>query len=403
MLIIGEVMLMYFRKSYVDRIYKHKDKDYIKVITGIRRSGKSTILMQYQDVLKNDGVDDKHIIQLNLEDIENEKYLDYHVLNDYVLECIQDNERHYLFLDEIQRVTDFEILLNSLNLKKNLDIYITGSNFYMLSSELATYISGRYVEIFVLPFSFKEYYDFVKKDSRIAFKDYLQKGGFPYTLYIEDEKTYKDYLQGIINTIIVQDIMRRKRITDSLLLESIAKFVFSNVGNLVTIKKISDTLTSTGRKSTAHTIDAYLTGIIEALIVYKVNRYDIWGKTFLQQNSKYYLADLSLKNAYVGVRRSNLGHDLENIVYLELLRRGYGISIGNIKGKEIDFVAEKADEKMYIQVSASVLDEKTFNREIEPLLEVEDNYPKILLTLDEIPMGEKGINQLNVIDWLIAD
>lgn len=392
---------MYIRQSYLNHLLKHKDKDYIKVITGIRRAGKSTLMRQYQEALKSLGVSDRQIISLNLEDFENQKLTNVEMLNQEILNRMTDDCPYYLFLDEIQMVSDFEKALNSLNLRENLDIYITGSNAYMLSGELATLLSGRYVEISVLPFSFKEYFDYLGGDSRAQFRQYLAHGGFPYAIKLDDEEAYKDYIEGIVNTVIVKDIMGRKKITDSLLLESVAKFLFSNVGSLINVKKIVDTLTSANRKTSSPTVENYLKSILDALIAYKVDRYDIWGKRYLQLNSKYYLADLALKNAYLGKRRSDIGHDLENIVFIELKRRGYEISIGNINKLEVDFIAQKSGEKLYLQVSASVLDPTTFQREIAPLKAIDDNFPKLLLTLDEISMGEDGINQVNLIDWLI--
>ncbi|MDR2832801.1 MAG: ATP-binding protein [Streptococcaceae bacterium] len=392
----------YFRKSYIQRLMKHKNKDYIKVITGIRRAGKSELLKQFQQELIKEGVLENEIVHLNFEDLANERFLDYRLLHEYILDKTQDDSQYYLFLDEIQLVEDFQKVINSLNLRENLDLYITGSNAHIFSGELSTLIAGRYVEIPVFPFSFKEFYDFLGGDKKESFQLYLEKGGLPYAIKIDDEQTYLDYVNGVVSTILIKDIMSRRKLTDSLLLESISKFLFSNIGNLITIKKISDTLTSQNRKTTSPTVESYVSGLLDSLIIHKVDRYDIWGKKYLQINSKFYVSDLAFKNVYLGKRRVNLGHDLENIVYLELLRRGYDVFIGNLHAQEIDFVAQKGDEKLYIQVAATVLDPATFEREIRPLKKLTmDNFPKLLLTLDDYSLGEDGINQVNVIDWLL--
>ncbi|GAB2024951.1 ATP-binding protein [Lactovum odontotermitis] len=395
---------MYKRQAYIEHLLAHKDKDYIKVVTGIRRSGKSTILLQYQDELKKQGISEKQIIQKNFDDLENEEFLDYRLLYKKLLEeTPAKNERYYIFLDEIQMVSHFEKVLASLQLKKNIDIYITGSNAYLLSGDLATLLSGRFVEILVLPFSFNEYYDYLGGDKNQAFQNYLENGGFPYAASISDKRTFDDYIQGVLNTVLVKDVMNRKKFTDSLILESIAKFIFSNVGSLTTIKGISNALISANRKTTAPTVENYLSGLMDALIIYKVDRFNISGKKYLHLNSKYYLADLSLKNAYLGKKRPNRGHDLENIVYIELVRRGYNIYVGDTKAGEVDFVAVKEGVTTYYQVSSTVKDENTYQREISSLQAISDNYRKILLTEDLGNYNDNGIEQINLIDWLITE
>jgi len=392
---------MYIRESYIDDLMRHKDHDYIKVVTGIRRCGKSTLLNQYQDRLQMMGVSKDRIIALNLEDYDNQKYKDPAALHRFILDQVDGDLNYYVFLDEIQVVLEFEHVLASLNLRKNLDIYITGSNAYLLSGELATFLSGRYVELLVFPLSFKEFFEYQGGNSREQFQAYLNRGGFPYAVSVEDTKTFKDYIQGVMNTIIVKDIMGRKKITDSLLLESIAKFLFSNVGSLVTIKKISDYLISNNRKTTSPTVEAYVKGLMEALTIYRVDRYDIWGKKYLQMNSKYYVADLAMREAYLNQRRPDVGHGLENIVFIELKRRGYEVYVGNIKGLEVDFIAEKYDDKIYIQVSQTVVLDEVYERETRSLLKIQDHYPKLLLTMDEICGADDGIQHINLIDWLI--
>ena len=392
---------MYIRESYINDLLRHKDHDYIKVVTGIRRCGKSTLLNQYQDRLRMMGVAKDRIIALNLEDYENTKYKNPKELHRFILDQVDSENNYYIFLDEIQLVLEFEHVLASLNLRKNLDIYITGSNAYLLSGELATLLSGRYVELLVFPLSFMEFFEYLGGDSRAQFQAYLNRGGFPYAVTVEDTKTFKDYIQGVMNTIIVKDIMGRKKITDSLLLESIAKFLFSNVGSLVTIKKISDYLISNNRKTTSPTVETYVKGLMEALTIYRVDRYDIWGKKYLQMNSKYYVADLAIRQAYLNQRRPDIGHALENIVFIELKRRGYEVYVGNIKGLEVDFIAEKYDDKVYIQVSLSVMLDEVYEREMRGLLKIQDHHPKLLLTLDEICGADDGIQHINLIDWLV--
>jgi len=394
---------MYIRESYINDLLRHKDHDYIKVVTGIRRCGKSTLLNQYQDRLRMMGIPKERIIALNLEDYDNEKYKNPKELHRFILDQVDSELNYYVFLDEIQVVPEFEHILASLNLRKNLDIYITGSNAYLLSGELATFLSGRYVELLVFPLSFKEFYEYQNGNSREQFQTYINRGGFPYAVTVEDTKTFKDYIQGVMNTIIVKDIMGRKKMTDSLLLESIAKFLFSNVGSLVTIKKISDYLISNDRKTTSPTVETYVKGLMDALTIYRVDRYDIWGKKYLQMNSKYYVADLAMRQAYLNQRRPDIGHGLENIVFIELKRRGYEVYVGNIKGLEIDFIAEKYDDKIYVKVCQSVMFDEVYERETRGLLKIEDHHPKLLLTLDEICGANDGIQHINLIDWLIDE
>ena len=389
------------RMEYLTKLIKWRDHKVIKVVTGVRRCGKSTLLQLFREYLYGHGVDEDACISINFENISFENLKDYHRMYDYILERLQSNKMNYIFLDEIQLVPEFEKAVNSLLLKDNVDIYMTGSNAYMLSSELATLLSGRYVEISMLPLSFKEYYELVGGDVRLAFNRFLRKGGFPYTAAIEDDDIRRDYLQGIYSTVLLKDIVARKRVNDVELLESVIKFLFDNVGNIVSTKKIADTLTSIGRKTTTVTVDSYVRALKDAFILYEVGRYDVKGKQYLQSLEKYYLVDIGLRSILLGERSMDVGHILENIVYLELLRRGYKVSIGKIGTLEIDFVAQKGDEKIYYQVSASILDPSTYEREFAPLKKIKDSYPKFVLTMDEYPMGENGINQHNIIEWLM--
>lgn len=389
------------RKQYLDKLRKLKDKQVIKIVTGVRRCGKSTLLAQFQDCLRDQGVEEQQIISLNFERIENEPLLDYHALYKYVKEHLAPNQMTYVFLDEIQAVPEFQRAVDSLFIMDRVDIYITGSNAYMLSGELATLLSGRYIEIPMLPLSFAEYYELVGGDRRDAWNRYFKNGGFPYTALIEDEDIQREYLLGIYHTVLLKDIVERRKIQDVSLLESVIKFLFDNMGNIVSSKKISDSLTSFGRKTTSVTVENYIHALQEAFILYKVGRYEVKGKQQLKSLEKYYLVDQGLRSLKLGDRGRDVGHILENIVYLELLRRGYQVSIGKVGNLEVDFVAEKGSDRVYYQVSASILDSSTFAREIAPLKMINDHYSKFIITMDELPMCEDGIRQINVIDFLL--
>lgn len=389
------------RKQYLDKLRKLKDKQVIKIVTGVRRCGKSTLLAQFQDCLRDQGVEEQQIISLNFERIENEPLLNYHALYKYVKEHLAPNQMTYVFLDEIQAVPEFQRAVDSLFIMDRVDIYITGSNAYMLSGELATLLSGRYIEIPMLPLSFAEYYELVGGDRRDAWNRYFKNGGFPYTALIEDEDIQREYLLGIYHTVLLKDIVERRKIQDVSLLESVIKFLFDNVGNIVSSKKISDSLTSFGRKTTSVTVENYIHALQEAFILYKAGRYEVKGKQQLKSLEKYYLVDQGLRSLKLGDRGRDVGHILENIVYLELLRRGYQVSIGKVGNLEVDFVAEKGSDRIYYQVSASILDSSTFAREIAPLKMINDHYSKFIITMDELPMCEDGIRQINVIDFLL--
>lgn len=390
------------RKVYLDKLKKLKDKQIIKVITGVRRCGKSTLLMQFKDFLLESGVDESQIISINFEEVENEYLLDYHILYRYVSDRLIPGKMTYVFLDEVQAVPHFQKAVDSLFIKSNVDVYITGSNAYMLSGELATLLSGRYIEVSMLPLSFSEFYELVGGGKREAWNQYFRDGGFPYTAFIEDREIKKDYLSGIYHTVLLKDIVARKRISDVALLESVVRFLFDNIGNMVSPKKISDSLTSYGRKTSSVTVENYIKSLVESFVLYRADRYDVKGKQYLKSLEKYYLVDVGLRRLLLGDKHSDIGHILENIVYLELLRRGYKVSVGKVGELEIDFVAESAGDRVYYQVAASILDEGTFQREMAPLKKIKDHYPKYIISMDEIPMGEDGIKQLNVLDFLLS-
>ncbi len=390
------------RNEYLDELKRWKDKDLIKVITGIRRCGKSTLFELFIDYLKQNGVKDDHIISINLESPEYD-FRGYKELYDYVNEKIKDNNMYYVFLDEVQVVEKFEKAVDGLYIKKNVDEYITGSNAYLLSGELATLLSGRYIEIKMLPLSFKEYANYYKTegDEKLYLK-YVNSSSMPYALKLDRQDEIDKYLDSIYNTIIVKDIALRKKISDTGVLRSISEFMFASVGNLLSVKKIADTLTSNGRSISVHTVESYLNSLVESFIFNKVSRYDIKGKQYLQSGDKYYATDITMRYALLGRKNIDLGHVLENIVYLELLRRGYKIYVGKFGNKEIDFVAENSKGIQYFQVAYTVRDEKTLERELSALESINDHYPKFILTMDVDPeVDYNGIRKINVLDWLL--
>lgn len=406
---------MVVRKNYLDKLISWKDHDIIKVITGIRRCGKSTLLKQFQKYLTDNGVAEEQIISINFEDLEFEDLLDYRSLYKYVKNRLLPDKKMYVFLDEIQKVSNFEKAVDSLYIQKNVDVYITGSNAYMLSSDLSTLLSGRYIEISMLPLSFKEVYEEKGGDKEETFNQYLKYGGFPYLTAISlDEEQINMYLEGIYNTVIIKDIEERenrknqdpnkRKITDIVLLKSIARYLASTIGSIVSVKNVTGYLTSNGRKVSASTVDDYMEALREAFIFYPVERFDISGKKILKTLNKWYIVDLALRDYMVPKKTYDLGFSLENTVYFELIRRGYRVNIGKTNTAEVDFVAQKNGEIIYYQVSANMLDQSTFERELLPLKSIKDNYKKIVLTLDKFTLGNyEGIEVVNAIDWLLED
>lgn len=395
------------RKEYLDKLVAWQNKNVIKVVTGVRRCGKSTLFSLFIQYLKATGVEDSQILFINLEDIEFEPLLDYHALYIFVKERLQTGKYTYVFIDEVQNCPGFEKAVDSLYIQANTDIYITGSNAYMLSGELATMLSGRYITIDMLPLSFREYCTAKQNDVRSnqeKFNDYLQDGSFPYIASLEfGEKLARPYLEGIYNTILVKDVAKREGISNISLLESIVKTLVSCIGSPVSTKKISDTIGSSGRRISVNTVDTYLRALCDSYIFYKVDRYDIKGRQHLKTLGKYYIVDTGLRNFLLSSSSADIGHMIENIVYLELLRRGNQVNIGKLAEKEVDFVAQNDTGITYYQVAASVLDEKTLQRELEPLQKIPDYHPRVLLTLDEIGANNNydGIRQTNLIEWLL--
>ncbi len=391
------------RNEYLSLLEKWRDKQVIKVITGVRRCGKSTLLNQFRDRLAADGVASECIISLNFEDLDNEPYLDYKTLYAYVKERLQAGRMNYLFFDEIQLVENFQKVIDSLFLLPHVDIYATGSNAYLLSGEIATLLTGRYIEIKLYPLSFKEFFSANPTLSpETAYRNYIQFGSFPYVLRLNGEKPMiTDYLLGLYNTIVLKDVVARRKITDVTMLESVVKFLADNIGNLTAIKRISDTMTSAGRKITAHTVENYVSALVASYIFYPASRYDTKGMQYLKNGQKYYLSDIGLRNVIIGTKTGDVGHILENVIYLELLRRGGEVYIGKADSAEIDFVVISGETKVYYQVALSVREESTLQRELAPLQSLSDHYPKYLLTLDnDPPVSHNGIRQLYALDWL---
>ena len=392
------------RKEYLEKLIRFKDKDLIKVITGIRRCGKSTLFDLYCNYLLENGIEEDQIIRINLEDPKYNELDNYLKLYNFILEKLNPKKKNYVFLDEVQNIDKFQKACDGLYINKNVDLYITGSNAYLLSGELATLLSGRYVEIKMLPLSFKEYVSAFSKDSNIdrLFRDYISLGSFPYTLNLETSDDIEQYIQAIYDSIILKDVIARKKFPDYAMLQSVVNFMLDNVGNMCSTNKIANTMTSNGRNISVHTVESYITSLLEAFIFYKASRYDIKGKQYLKTGDKYYVTDPGIRYFLLGRKDGNRGHVLENIVYLELKRRGYDVYIGKIDDMEIDFVAINSKVIEYYQVSETVRDENTLKRELMPLESVRDHYPKFLLTADIDPdTSYNGIRKINVIDWLL--
>lgn len=394
------------RKQYLDKLISFKDKKLIKVVTGIRRCGKSTLFLLYQQHLRQKGIDASQIQNINLEDLDNLHLRNFEVLYKHIMQNAVKNKKNYIFLDEIQLVPEFEKTVDSLFIKENMDVYITGSNAHMLSGELATLLSGRYVEIKMLPLSFKEYCSAFSENQNIErlFNDYLVNSSFPYTLELTNKDNINDYLSGLYNTVLLKDIIARRKFSDVQQVENIIKFLADNIGNECSLRKISNCLTAEGRKTSYHLVDNIIDALKESFVIYSASKYDIKGKQYLQSGEKYYLVDIGLRYMLLGNKPTDYGHILENVVYLELLRRGYKVFVGKNNNSEVDFVATNRDTVEYYQVSHSVADSHTLERELKSLQSIKDNYPKYLLTRDIMPnVDHNGIKQINVLDWLLKE
>jgi predicted AAA+ superfamily ATPase len=396
----------------LEKLIQWKDEQVIKVVTGIRRCGKSTLLAQFQAYLRCNGVSDDQIVSINFEELEYEDLLDYKKLYAYLKKHLVQGKTTYIFLDEIQKVPAFEKVVDSLYVKPDVDLYITGSNAYMLSGDLVTLLTGRYVEITMLPLSFKEFLAITGMNPEKGFADFLQNGGLPYVAGMERTPEKVDvYLEGIYNTVIVRDIEDRqarrendpskRKITDIALLKTIAKYLSSVIGNPVSVRSITDYLISSGRRISPNTVNDYVEALTESFIFYPVERFDIAGKQLLKANRKFYMVDLGIRNHILPRRNYDLGFSIENIVYFELLRRGYKVTMGKYGNTEVDFVTEKQGVYTYFQVTADMTSEETFKRELRPLRNIRDNYEKIVLTMDYVTLGNyDGIQVIHLLDWL---
>lgn len=395
------------RDQYLNWLISWKDKEVIKVVSGVRRCGKSELFKMYQQHLVLNGVEKDQIIAINFEDLEFEHLNSYRALYEHVAAQLIPGKKNYVFLDEIQHVESFEKAVDSLFIKDNVDVYITGSNAYFLSSEIATVLSGRYVELKMLPLSFKEFCAAESnqgKSREVLFNDYVTRGSFPFIANtgIEDQQA-KEYVRSLYDTIVVRDVVERLKVSDVPTLKRITQFLLHSIGSKISVKKIADTLTSAGNKVDQKTVSKYLGGLTDSLVLYSAPRYNVKGKHLLTTHGKYYAVDLGMRNALVKTADSDIGHMLENVVYLELLRRGFDVYVGDVEGGEIDFVAANATETQYFQVAATTLDESVLKRELAPFGKVRDNHPKILLTLDTMfgNANYDGVQKKNALDWLM--
>lgn len=386
------------RNDYLDFLIKLKDKKVIKAVTGVKGCGKSTLFILYKKYLLENGVKDEQIISLNFEntsDISNWKEL-YNYINDKII----SSEMYYVFLDEVEILNQFEKLINGLFLNKNIDLYVTFSNSKMIPIKL----TGRYIEIHMLPLSFSEFLEYYGKENELKkYNTYIENGGFPYLLNLDNNSDLiRNYLDGIYNTILLKDVVSRNNVKDTLILESIVKFLFDNIGQIVSTNKISATLNSNNRKNSVNTIENYLSYLLDSYLIYKVSRYDIRGKEYLKTGDKYYVCDLGLRNYLLGGIK-DLDSILENVIFLELKRKGYQIYIGKYDDLEVDFVLKNNDGLKYVQVALSVRDEKTLKREINVLQKIKDNYPKYLITLDYDKVDYEGIRQIPALEFLTGE
>lgn len=400
---------MIVRDNYLNLLKDAKDTEFIKVITGVRRSGKSTLLLMFKEYLLRNNVNEKNIIHINFESALYDEIKDYKDLYNE-LKTKLSLGKNYILLDEIQNVNKWEKAINSLNIDFDVDIYITGSNAYLLSSELATLLSGRYIEIKMFPLSFKEFLKFNNYDNNNLedkFNEYLKYGGLPAITQIKDKNNLVlSYLEDIYNTIVKKDVLDRNNIKDIALLENIIKYISSNIGSPISANKISDYLNSNknAQKTNHQTIDNYLKMLENAFILYKADRSDIRSKAILKTLAKYYIADTGIRNIILGFRNIDEGHLLENVVYLELLRRGYKVNIGKSQEYEIDFIAQNVETIKYYQVTRSLATKEVLTRELRSLENIADNYEKIILTMDKtINKDYNGIKVINIIDFLLEE
>ena len=395
------------RELYMNKLLAYKDTEFIKIITGIRRCGKSSLLKLFMEKILEENKT-ANVIYMNFESFEFDDITNYKDMYNKINEKINKKEKNYILLDEVQRIKEWEKAVNALTVDFDSDIYITGSNAYLLSSELSTFLSGRYIEIRVLPLSFKEFLDFTKLEDNLTIEDkfieYVKFGGMPGIITLKNEENlYENAIKGIYNTVFMKDVVERNKLVDATLLEKILKFLMSNIGSLISSKKIADFLTSQGTKITHNTVLNYLKMLENAYIIYRVPRYDIKGKELLKTLEKYYIVDTGIRNIILGFRNSDFGHIIENIVYFELLRRGYEVTIGKTDSLEVDFIATNSNDKKYYQVTYTMIDESVKNRELNSLKNINDNYEKTVLTMDKLYNNtcEDGIKIKYLIDFLL--
>ena len=392
------------RKRYIDKLIQYRDNDFVKVITGVRRSGKSSLLALFKEYLIEQGVELSRIIEINYEKFMYDDLKDGQLLHDFIKDKVIDNERMYFLIDEVEELPEWAKVINSLRASFNADIYVTGSNSRMFLGEHLTYMSGRYIEIKILPLSFKEFLEFKSYNEEKAeehFNEYLRIGSFPAVSLANQEELVEAILSGLFDSIFTRDIILRGKIRDEGAFYKVAKFVFENIGNNTSANAIKNTMISQGHKITSDTVDNYLRLMCDAHLLYQCERYDIRGKERLKTNGKYYVVDTGLRNKLIGYRQGNIGHVIENIVYLQLLRLGYEVTVGKNLSHEVDFIAVKGSARLYFQVSLTVLDDSTYDREMNSLLKINDQYPKYLITMDKMDLSKDGIAHLNLFDLLL--
>lgn len=395
---------MILRERYLNKLIQNRDNDFVKVITGVRRSGKSSVLNLFKEYLLKQGVDEKYIIEINYEKYSFDEIKIGKSLHTYIEAQVVDDHRMYFLIDEVQEIDEWAKVVNSLRVSFNADIYVTGSNSRMFSGEHMTYLSGRYLEIKILPLSFKEFLLFKSySDDQYEehFNEYLRVGSFPAVSLTNQEELVEAILSGLFDSIFTRDIILRGGIRDEGAFYKVAKFIFENVGNSTSANAIKNTLVSNGHKITSDTVDNYLQLMCDAHMLYQCERYDIRGKERLKTNGKYYVVDTGLRNKLIGYRQGNLGHVIENLVYLQLLRMDYEVSVGKNMSYEVDFIATKGIKKLYFQVSLTALESDTYERELNALLKINDQYPKYLITMDKLDLSKDGIIHLNLFDFLL--
>ena len=395
------------RRHYLDRLISYKGIQIIKIITGVRRCGKSTLLQLYMDYLRSEKVPNERIVSINFEDYDNRALCQPEALHTYVTERLKSGEWTYVFLDEVQLVPDFQQVVDSLFIKPYVDLYVTGSNASLLGGELATLLGGRYIEIHMLPLSFSEYIEATgqQKSPDSAYREYLTTSSFPYVLtYDVTVIQRRDYLDAILNTIIVKDVASRLGNVDVMMLKRIVRFICDSIGSPLSTKKIADTMSRDGQKVDWKTVERYLNALQESFIIYQAKRYNIRGRQHLRTLEKYYVVDLAFRSMLIGSRATDVGHILENVIYLELIRRGFDVYVGKIDSLEVDFITFSHGEVAYYQVAESVRDPATLARELAPFAKISDHWPKYLLTRDEDPDEYyDGVRKLNALSWLMDE